>query len=465
LRGSAKDKWSTRAYRNINTNLCDLRNGPLYTSPDRYARAVSDLSRVLEKLDTPGVSITLANYQDADLSPLNSQDLIQAATRYQNNIFYPYFSKRLPTLLEQVTPSFVGFSLNYLSQALTTFAMIGFLKQIAPDLPIILGGGLVTSWLRNPSWKDPFTGLVDLLVAGPGEKPLLKLFESKTVFHHHAPSYEGLPVDKYLSPGLILPYAASSGCYWNRCSFCPEKAEDNPYQTLPVELVRQDLLELSARHAPSMVHFLDNAISPTLMKSLVTTPLNTPWYGFARINRLLSDLDFCKMLHSSGCVMLKLGVESGDQGVLDEMDKGIDIPTVSQVLHNLRQAGIATYVYLLFGTPSESLPEARRTMDFVIQHHNAISFMNLAIFNMPACSAETHIHSTTKFYEADLGLYTDFEHPRGWNRALIRRFLEQEFKRHPAIKPIILRDPPVFTSNHAPFFKLAAKGSCAKPLL
>jgi hypothetical protein len=35
---------------------------------------------------------------------------------------------------------------------------------------------------------------------------------------------------------------------------------------------------------------------------------------------------------------------------------------------------------------------------------------------------------------------------------VIRQFLDKEFRRHPAIAPILRRDPPVFTSNHAPFF-------------
>ena len=59
---------------------------------------------------------------------------------------------------------------------------------------------------------------------------------------------------------------------------------------------------------------------------------------------------------------------------------------------------------------------------------------------------------TRTFYEGDLSLYTSFDHPKGWSRQLIRQYLDKELRRHPAIAPILRRDPPVFTSNHAPLF-------------
>ncbi|MBI5204196.1 MAG: radical SAM protein, partial [Nitrospirae bacterium] len=59
---------------------------------------------------------------------------------------------------------------------------------------------------------------------------------------------------------------------------------------------------------------------------------------------------------------------------------------------------------------------------------------------------------TREFYEGDLSLYTDFIHPKGWDRRRVRLFLENEFMKHPAVSKILKNDPPVFTSNHAPFF-------------
>jgi radical SAM superfamily enzyme YgiQ (UPF0313 family) len=203
---------------------------------------------------------------------------------------------------------------------------------------------------------------------------------------------------------------------------------------------------------PDLVHFLDNAISTVMLKRLASNPLGVPWYGFARISPLLMDYEFCAALRKSGCVMLKLGLESGDQRVLDRMNKGIDIDTASLVLKTLKRAGISTYVYLIFGTPAETLPAARKTLEFVVTHKEEIGFLNVAIFNMPLCSAEAGNYETRSFYEGDLSLYTDFVHPHGWNRKEVRLFLENEFKKHRAVSEIVQKDPPLFTSNHAPFF-------------
>jgi radical SAM superfamily enzyme YgiQ (UPF0313 family) len=294
---------------------------------------------------------------------------------------------------------------------------------------------------------------VDHIVPGPGEYPLLSLLglhasEAKTP----RPDYSSLSREDYLSPGLILPYSASTGCYWNRCAFCPEKAEKNPYLSVPVQQVIGDLGALGQAAEPSLIHILDNAISPALLGALSENPVGIPWYGFARVSPLLADPDFCVALKRAGCVMLKLGIESGDQQVLDTLQKGITLDAASSALKNLRRAGIGTYVYLIFGTPAESETSAEKTLEFTVRHSDCIDFLNLAIFNMPACEVHPPNIEMRSFSEGDLSLYTDFVHPHGWGRRRVRLFLENRFRRHPAVAGIIKNEPPVFTSNHAPFF-------------
>lgn len=149
--------------------------------------------------------------------------------------------------------------------------------------------------------------------------------------------------------------------------------------------------------------------------------------------------------------MLKLGIESGDQEVLDKLNKGINLTDASAALLSLKKAGIAVYVYLLFGTPPETEASAQKTLDFTVAHSGCIDFLNLAIFNLPIASAEAQNLETDKFYEGDLSLYGSFHHPTGWDRQRARDFLEKTFKKHPAVTPIVRRMPEFFTSNHAPF--------------
>ncbi len=446
--------WSRRAVKNVKGNILALQDISTYKSFPKYKRAVSDLNRVLEITgNQENLNLSLANYQSQTLSPVKSKDLLHAASDYKNNIFYPYFKTRLQKLISDESPGLIGFSLNYLSQALCTFSLIGYLKQQYPEIPLVVGGGLVTSWMHNPTWKNPFCNLIDHLIDGPGEIPLLKLLRAnKQPEKHHRPDFTDFSLHNYHSPGFILPYAASTGCYWNKCSFCPENAEKNPYTHIPEQSVAEDIEALQKISKPSLLHLLDNAISPNLMKQFIKKPPGMPWYGFARISPILTDLDFCKELRQSGCIMIKLGLESGDQNVLDSMEKGINLEMAANALKALKNAGIATYIYLLFGTPTETIKQARKTLDFTIQHHQAITFLNLAIFNMPICSHEVDHSKVKNFYAGDLSLYTDFIHPEGWNRKQVRKFLSQEFKKHPIVAQIINRDPPLFTSNHAPYF-------------
>ncbi len=429
-----------------------MRDAELYRNCDRYRRAVRDIGKVLREASPPPASVGLVNYEDAVLSPLRTGDLLEAAERPELNPFYPYFRTRLTGIFRDKMPSAVGVSLNYLSQALCAFSIIGYIRREFPAVGIILGGGLVTSWIRSGLRQNLFSGLVDYLVDGPGEVKLLSLLGKQAAGGVTRPDYHLLSRDEYLSPGFILPYSASSGCYWNRCDFCPEKAEATPFVPIPPERAVEDLLGLVQETDPVLIHLLDNAVSPALLKALARCDMRVPWYGFARADSHLADLDFCVALKKAGCVMLKLGIESGDQGVLDALQKGISLETVSRVLRNLTKAGIAAYVYLIFGTPVENEEAACKTLDFTARHGDCISFLNLAIFNMPVCGDAGPMIEKRDFYDGDLSLYTDFIHPAGWDRKAVRLFLERTFRRHPAIAVILKNEPPVFTSNHAPFF-------------
>ncbi len=456
----ANDTWSKRAFGNIEKNLRALRSKELYTGIDRYKRAVMDINRVLQVAGcVADVNLSLSNYTSSRLSPVRSEDLLKAAEQFDKDPFFSSFRKRLTAYFTVKEPEIVGFSVNFMSQALCAFAMAGFIRKRFSGIRIVFGGGLITSWMNIPGFNNPFVGLIDDLVSGPGEDVLLKICGAgkRDLSGCAGYDYSVFDMGRYLSPGPVVPYSTARGCYWQKCAFCPEKSEHGSYQPLGIEFVGQDIAQLISKENPTLIHFTDNALSPKFLKYVIKYPPNAPWYGFVRITDHLADPDFVRGLKLSGCVMLKLGVESGDQAVLDALEKGINLNIVSQTLKNLKKAGIAAYVYLLFGTPAETRKSAAKTLDFTLAHAHAIDFLNLAVFNLPAYSEDSGKLDTVEFYRGDLSLYNDFVHPNGWNRDKVRPFLAKEFKKSPAIKAIINNDPPFFTSNHAPFLVMGNK--------
>jgi hypothetical protein len=71
---------------------------------------------------------------------------------------------------------------------------------------------------------------------------------------------------------------------------------------------------------------------------------------------------------------------------------------------------------------------------------------------LPLGGPETQSLRLRNFYPGDLALYSDFEHPKGWERSAVRQFIEKQFKKLSAIQPVIGRDPLISASNHAAFF-------------
>jgi len=449
-----EDPRSRRVRKNRQRILQGLTSPRGYENFDRYKKHINDLTmlvRTSRPAEEAGVSLTPADYQDAGLSPLKSRDLLHSWHRPDKNLFYPWFSRRIPDLLSEGDHTTVAISVNYLSQALTAMAIAGFLKNNHPRIRIQMGGGLITSWTMGPSDVSFLEGLADEIHSGPGEEEIVR-FARREWKGAGEPWFDSLYELPYLTPGPILPWSGSLGCSWKRCSFCSERWEDTPYREIYVTEAALQLRKLTEQLNPALIHLCDNEISLSLMRELTRRPPGAPWYGFSRFLPELCNPLFCRDLAVSGCRMLCLGLESGDQDVLNSLKKGIHLDQVSVILKNLKEAGIGTYVYIMFGTPAENHRKAQMTRDFILKHREFIDFLNLAIFNMPAGSDEVRSLVTRDFYEGDLSLYREFAHPTGWNRDQVRHFLDREFRKVPELNTILKRTPPVFTANHAPFF-------------
>ena len=159
----------------------------------------------------------------------SSFDQLEEFLNYQPTIIEHKMFDILEEQIERHSPALVGFSIPFPGNLFAALRCSQFIKQFYPKIRVVFGGGYCNTELR--SLEDPRVfDFIDFITLDDGEGPLLKLinylegyidinelertfvlennkvvYKNKvpnTIYHHRnlpAPSYEGLPFDKYLS--------------------------------------------------------------------------------------------------------------------------------------------------------------------------------------------------------------------------------------------------------------------------
>ena len=463
-----------RALRHREKSLSQLRTSTTAKTFARYSTAVGYLNQLLSLWcrEGSGERLTLGDYQHSSYSVFNPDDLELFASGRTSTLFRDYFVDELLPQVVASAPKLVAISINYLHQVFPAFELAGLLKRYLPDVPVLAGGGLLTSWQEPLQRENIRFSVFDRLVFGPGEAPIADYIKGRAGDNYFLndvsriafdPDFNFAKLADYFSPETVLPISSSRGCYWQNCLFCPEAtAPVHPFATAVVQDFPAQLKRLSERYGARCFHLTDNAIPLNILKSLADQPTELSglfWFGFVRFETALEDAEFVKRLAKSGCRMLQLGLESGSQQVLDRLKKGIQLTSVEKILHNLAAAGIATYIYIMLGTPGETEQDAELTRSFLLTHADEIDFLNLSIMNLPRSSGLLDAPqdygiqaSQLRDESGPLGLYHDFQSTGAWDRAAARRFLDKRLLGSPLIREIANRTPPMFTSNHAAFF-------------
>jgi radical SAM superfamily enzyme YgiQ (UPF0313 family) len=449
---AAADTADRRALRQRQRALAQLRSSEAFRSRDRHHAAVATVRRTLGLVGRAGRP-DLADYHDAQLSPLSRQDLLASAERHGASPFADYYQE-LARRVAGLAPRAVGISINYLHQALPAMALAGALRAHLGGVPIVAGGGLISCW-RDRLDRGGLAPAIDHLVFGDGTADLLALLgQPASPDGPVLPDYSDMPWPLYLAPTRIASLSTSRGCYWSRCRYCPEAAQGERFATSYRDHLVQSLSRVWHEAGAGLLHLSDSAIPPASLRRL--TALREPglrWYGFARFHPSLADEDLCRGLREAGCVLLQLGLESGSDRVLRRLNKGIDLDVASRALRTLARAGIASYLYVMFGTPGEGRADAEQTLRFVVDHAASIGFLNVSLLNLPRTIApEADLVTRPLLGDGDLSLYVGFSHAGGWQRQEARHFMERELARHPAVAALLRRTPHVFGPNHAPFF-------------
>jgi hypothetical protein len=451
----------------------ELRRGPAIDyllsardgyEPDRHRSAVGQLHDRLKRFGErhPGWRLTLM-----DLAPpvrVHDPAGIAAWLDANPSPFAALWEEALLPVLDAERPRRVVVSLAYLSQLPAAIDLVRFLGRAGAAYSV--GGSLPRSLAATGAGLAALgrvLGPLDLsdgasLLGAGAAGPLLSSISWPRLL-------SPLP---YLSARPIVPLALSSGCFWRRCLFCPDRTL--PYAAVPEAALARFLASIPEEVAAArpVVHLLDSALPTERLRRFLplARAAGAAFYGFARPERRLLEGALVEAAADAGCLMLQLGVESGSKPLLDRFDKGVDPAEAERVIAAAAAAGIRTYLYLLFGLPGETDADREATLDLLARDDRDVDFLNLSLFNLPThCAiterAEEFGVALGEFPAADaaLRLYRPFTCGGRSPRDEARAFLKTRLLRHPLIRKTHLRTPRWLRAAHLALMRLPGRRS------
>ena len=391
-----------------------------------------------------------------------SAEILAALDDERENPYLEYFREFTLPALEELDPDLIGISLTFPSQAIPALTLAKLVKAWKPEVHITVGGGLMAYVADKLSKRPEIWDLIDSMVLLEGERPLLQLCEHvegkraladvTNVIHrgpHGAPiknpqldpldiktlptpDFRDLPLNKYFTPELVMPLAATRGCYWGKCVFCTLYTVIGPgYRGRTIEQTIQDIRDLNQRYGVKSFYLAIEDLPPNMARqfprALIEAGLDISWWADARLEVDVFDEETCRLLAQSGCKRLAFGYESASDRVLEKMCKGIDPQESLEMIRRVHAAGISVTLYAMVGFPTETKAEALSTLETILANRDWIQEVSVRVFYLDESSEvfkrreEFDVVEIFPDPEADLQVYYDFRTKTGMTRSESRQ--------------------------------------------
>jgi radical SAM superfamily enzyme YgiQ (UPF0313 family) len=260
------------------------------------------------------------------------------------------------------------------------------IRSFHPGAHIVVGGPHATPLAREVlahytaidsvavgESEDTFLELIERLQAGASTAGLAGTWYRDGGQIKEGPARPSIhDLDRLASPHEYFAthiLMTSRGCPW-QCTFCGAEATwGRGFRGRSVPRVLDDLEHALARAPVKMVQIKDDTFTANkrraleICKGIRERGLDFAWSCDTRVD-VLSD-ELLRAMRLAGCQRLSLGVESGSQTVLDNINKKI---TVEQILRSTALAksyGIQVRYFMMLGNRGETIDTFQETLRFL----------------------------------------------------------------------------------------------------
>lgn len=295
-------------------------------------------------------------------------------------------------------------------------------REIFPDSVQVVGGSIAATGHRQLMLKST----IDVFVIGEGEETIIEILEGKNfnkikgvAFKNHngtvqinpsrervkdldalpKPAYDMLDTKSYIDNNYhntgwrYMPLIGSRGCPFS-CNFCYKNFGGKMIYRSP-EMVVDELKYLKSNYFIDSfylldeIQFLNKNWMRLLAEHLLKNNLNLKYTVVSRATLFKKrdrqkDLKLLGLCKKSGLLRISLGIESGNQKILDAMNKNCTVDQIEYAIRLIREAGIKATGSMLIGYPGETKYSIQDSVDFA--HRNLLKTSFYCLIPLPSTS-------------------------------------------------------------------------------
>ena len=342
----------------------------------------------------------------------------------------------LQNKINEVKPDYIGLG-GLSADYLFLRDAIEHIREIDPSIPIIIGGGIISSDTKfiyedlKPDFGVVLEGeitVVNLINALENNSDLSQVHgivyskEGITFINEVQKEYvnlDELPYPNYdifdmdlfyrlsnqenmyftghtrLDPRVIV-ISGGRSCPF-KCTFCYHST-GSKYRNRKIEDIIQEIVFFHKKYNFNIVKFYDELFSvnenrlielcDAMIKLKKETNIDFDWVCTMRVNQL--KVPVLKKMKEAGCFSIGFGFESASEIVLKSMVKKIKKSEIINAIKMCEEIGIGVQANFIFGDPAETIETQKETVDFFLEYCKDHIIHNGLISPFPGSPLWTH---------------------------------------------------------------------------
>jgi anaerobic magnesium-protoporphyrin IX monomethyl ester cyclase len=286
-----------------------------------------------------------------------------------------------------------------------------FIRQYNKEARIIVGGPFISTQVRT---QDPrsleilFNAIgADIYVnSSQGETALVKIIQAlksgaplrqiNNIYYKAGSTHASTPlteennklsgnmVDWALFADRVDDYAnlrTAISCPF-ACAFCGSPQHAGQWQTADVDDIEKEFESLAKIESLKSVHFIEDTFNvpperfKKILRMMIENKYRFKWHSYFRCQ--YADGETVELMKESGCQGVYLGLESGSNTLLKNMNKAVTVEKYLKGIALLKEYEILMHGNFIIGFPGETLQTVEETRAFI--EESGIDFFRVQLW-------------------------------------------------------------------------------------